>query len=124
MKRTKLKRFVSSQEIKKEGRAQLKRGTKFWGPKSKYRKPVGGKCEDWKSAGQNDPPFGRAQRRQGRRGAQSFGRRAKRLVVSLNRKQKKIKNENQRGSKQQPSIEIEGKNLGFRKNPSRASKLG
>ena len=43
MKRTKLKRFVSLQEIKKEGGAQLKGGTKFWGPKSKYRKPVGGK---------------------------------------------------------------------------------
>jgi hypothetical protein len=40
MKRTKLKRFQSLQEIKKEGGAQLKRGTKFWGPKSKYRKLV------------------------------------------------------------------------------------
>ena len=46
MKRTKLKRFVSLQEIKKEGGAQLKGGTKFWGPKYDFRKPVGGKHAD------------------------------------------------------------------------------
>ena len=77
MKRTKLKRFQSFQEIKKEGGVQLKGGTKFWGPKSKYKKPVGGKYEDWKSAGQNDPPFGRAQRRR-------EGRQPSRLAVEPN----------------------------------------
>ena len=46
MKWTKLNRFQSLQEIKKEGGVRLKGGTKFWGPKSKYRKPVGGKRED------------------------------------------------------------------------------
>ena len=37
MKRTKLKRFQSLQEIKKEGGAQLKGGTQFWGPKYDFR---------------------------------------------------------------------------------------
>ena len=37
MKRTKLKRFQSFQEIEKEGGAQLKGGTKFWGPKYEFR---------------------------------------------------------------------------------------
>src|SRR3989442_15847088 len=110
MKRTKLKRFVSLQEIKKEGRAQLKGGTKFWGPKYDFRKLVGGKREDWKSAGQNDPPFGRAQGRQRQGGAQSFGRRAKRLVVSFKGKTKKIKKKNDQ-TKLKPSIEIEGKEI-------------
>ena len=35
---TKLKRIESLQEIRKEGGAQLKGGTQFWGPMSKYKK--------------------------------------------------------------------------------------
>ena len=48
MKRTKLNRFQSLQEIKKEGGAQLKGGTKFWGPKYEFRNlwEEGAKTED------------------------------------------------------------------------------
>ena len=53
MKWTKLNGFQSFQEIKKEGRAQLKGGTKFWGPKSKYRKAGA----ESRNAGRNDVSF-------------------------------------------------------------------